>query len=432
MQFDKATVDASGLPDLLEYVTDTTFISYLDNYVQFGGNLVLVGDAVRLLEDGSNRLNYGKSITAVSPANTVYQASAWIPPNWLFTRGNPFCGVDRDAAGNYTVTSGILMQSSTVLSNVAINNRSDLPYSHIWSDTVYKPSDVVSLLAVNFSGQGEYVLDGSVCLPTVYYNTVNETIDGFIGYTEYNSKKIYYLGSDSLFDYNFKDWCGTWHTGQSMEIDSTLTAEGKNAIVELINYIKSTVQADFVANYNGSSPTIDGVLSAGEWGSSYTVTMDRRDGGGQHDIDLYFQQDGTYLFVGVDSQWGSGWDVVWDICIDGDYSRTLNGNLSQPYTDIQVCQQSPGGYSGYRAYRTLTDTGEVRVGFGSGADCASSGSTNVSYEFRVPLADLDFIPPEATSVGFTITHGYDGISEHLYEFVSRTTPENWATLQIVP
>ena len=192
----------------------------------------------------------------------------------------------------------------------------------------------------------------------------------------------------------------------------------------------ATVQADFVANYNGSSPTIDGVLSAGEWSSSYTVTMDRRDGSGQHDIDLYFQQDGTYLFVGVDSQWGSGWDVVWDIAIDGDYSRTINGNLSQPYTDIQVCQQSPTGYPGYRAYYTLTDTGAVRVGFGSGADCASSGSTNVSYEFRVPLADLDVIPE--ASVGFTITHGYDGISEHLYEFVSRTTPENWATLQIVP
>ena len=193
----------------------------------------------------------------------------------------------------------------------------------------------------------------------------------------------------------------------------------------------ATVHSAFVADYNGSSPTIDGVLSDGEWGSSYTVTMDRRDGGGQHDIDLYFQQDGTYLFVGVDSQWGSGWDVVWDIAIDGDYSRTINGNLSQPYTDIDICQQSPSGYSGYKAYYTmLSDISFVRVGYDSGASSASSGSTNVSYEFRVPLADLDVI--SEASVGFTITHGYDGISEHLYEFVSRTTPENWATLQIVP
>jgi len=222
------------------------------------------------------------------------------------------------------------------------------------------------------------------------------------------------------------NWC------EKADIDKSGAVDFNDLLIMTEQWLanSATVQADFVANYNGSSPTIDGVLSGGEWGSSYTVTMDRVDGGGQHDIDLYFQNDGTYLFVGVNSQWESGWDVVWDICIDGDYSRTLNGNLSQPYTDIQVCQQSPSGYSGYRAYRTLTDTGEVRVGFGSGADCASSGSTNVSYEFRVPLADLDVIPE--ASVGFTITHGYDGISEHLYEFVSRATPEKWATLQIVP
>jgi len=61
--------------------------------------------------------------------------------------------------------------------------------------------------------------------------------------------------------------------------------------------------------------------------------------GHQHDIGLYFQNDGTSLFIGIDSQWGSGWDVVWDIAIDGDYSRTMNGNLSQPYTDIDICDQ---------------------------------------------------------------------------------------------
>ncbi len=193
----------------------------------------------------------------------------------------------------------------------------------------------------------------------------------------------------------------------------------------------ATAQAAFVALYNGPSPTIDGVLSDGEWGSSYTVTMDRVDGGGQHNIGLYFQHDGTYLFVGVDSQWGSGWDVVWDIDIDGDYSRTLNGNLSQPYTDINICQQSPTGYSGYKAYRTLPYIGGERVGYDSGASSASSGSTNVSYEFRIPLADLGVIPGD--SIGLIVTHGYDGIYQHLYQLssaVSRDTVENWATLKL--
>ena len=152
------------------------------------------------------------------------------------------------------------------------------------------------------------------------------------------------------------------------------------AMVVLMHGTGTIAQATFVAPYSSSSPTIDGVLSAGEWGASYTVTMERRDGGGQHNVGLYFQNDGASLFVAVDSQWGSGWDVVWDIAIDGDYSRTMNGSLSQPYTDIDICQQSPSGYSGYRAYYAWLSAAEtVRVGYGSGADSARNGSTNVFY-----------------------------------------------------
>jgi len=261
-----------------------------------------------------------------------------------------------------------------------------------------------------------------------------------------------YLKGDFAGDYSvnlidFSVFAASWRSqfgDSNFNIDCDLDNSGdSNDVIDLADLMvfcenwlahRATIPATFVAPYNGSSPTIDGVLSDGEWGSSYTVTMDRRDGDGQHDIDLYFQYDGTYLFIGVDSQWESGWDVVWDIGIDGDHSRTFNGNLSQPYTDIDICQQSPSGYSGYKAYYTIiSDISYVRVGYDSGASSASSGSTNVSYEFRIPLADLDVVPGD--SVGIWISHGYDGITEHLYELSStgsRTTPENWATLQIVP
>jgi len=228
---------------------------------------------------------------------------------------------------------------------------------------------------------------------------------------------------------DLNDWC------DKADIDKSGVVDINDLFIMVEHWLAqgATAQATFVAPYNGSSPTIDGVLSESEWGSSYTVTMDRVDGGGQHDIELYFQNDETYLFIGVDSQWGSGGDVVWDWYIDGDYSRTINGNLSQPYTDVNICQPSPTGWSGYKAYRTLPDMSGVRVGYDSGASSASSGSANVSYEFRIPLADLGVIPGD--SIGLIVTHGYDGNSEHLYELsssVSRTTPENWATLQIVP
>jgi len=246
--FDKTTVDAGNLPDLLQHVTDVGFISKVDNYIQSGGNVVLVGDAVRLLENGSNRLNYGKSITAISPPCTVNQTSSWIPGQWLFVRGNPFCGVDRNGSGTYSVVAGDLAPVGSNLATVSLNNRSDMPYSHVWSDTIYKPADSVSLLNVKFQGQGDYVLDGSTCGPTVYRDTVDVNVPGFVGYTESNGRKIYCLGSDSFFDYDFQDWEGTWHTGQSMEIKNTVSSSGKNMIIALLNRIFYDAGLDYVIN----------------------------------------------------------------------------------------------------------------------------------------------------------------------------------------
>ena len=71
----------------------------------------------------------------------------------------------------------------------------------------------------------------------MYYDTVDETVNAFIGYTEYSGHKIYYLGSDSYFDYNFKDWTGSWHTSESMEINCTVELAGKNTVISLLNYI---------------------------------------------------------------------------------------------------------------------------------------------------------------------------------------------------
>jgi PEP-CTERM motif len=202
------------------------------------------------------------------------------------------------------------------------------------------------------------------------------------------------------------------------------------AVITII-CLSNFAQATFVATYNPSSPTIDGVQDAGEWGASNAITMDRVDDGAQHNSGLYFQHDGTYLFVGVDSQWGSGWDVVWDFDIDGDYSRTLNGSLSEPYVDVNICRPSPTGYPGYIAYRTiLSPIDWVSVGFGSGAACASGGSSNVFYEFRIPLADLT--ATNGDSIGVMISHGYDGIPAHRYQLSGseRYAPESWATLQL--
>jgi hypothetical protein len=102
------------------------------------------------------------------------------------------------------------------------------------------------LLTVKVQGQGDYVLDGSTCSPTVYHDTVDVNVPDFVGYTESNGKRIYCIGSDSFFDYDFQDWDGTWHTGQSMEIRNTVSSSGKNMIIVLLNRIFSDAGSDYV------------------------------------------------------------------------------------------------------------------------------------------------------------------------------------------
>ncbi len=199
----------------------------------------------------------------------------------------------------------------------------------------------------------------------------------------------------------------------------------------------STAYAVFVSSTTVSAPTIDGVLGAGEWGTGCTVTMNRHDGGAQHDSIIYFQHDTNYLYVGVDSGWGSGWDIYWKLFIDGDNNGNINGNLNEPHIDISCDYQSPGGWSGYNTYwaHTQANPGGLTVANPSGALRASDGSSNIIYEFQIPLADLGI--QQGDSIGFgarlgtdgTAAHGYisaPGIGEGLYDY------SQLDTLQLIP
>lgn len=192
----------------------------------------------------------------------------------------------------------------------------------------------------------------------------------------------------------------------------------------------ATLGPIFNAGYSYSPPKIDGAFSPGEWQDANAVTMERRDGGGSHDSIVYLQHDEEFLYVGVDSQWGKGWDVVWDIAVDGDHDGSINGSVSKPYVDVDMACPSPGGYPDYRAYYVLTESGEVKVPFDDGAMCMSAGTDNIVYEFRVPLTHLDAAAGD--SIGFFLSHGYDGITEHLYEMsgVPRSDPQGWMTVRL--
>ena len=203
------------------------------------------------------------------------------------------------------------------------------------------------------------------------------------------------------------------------------------AIVLLV--FVSTTKAVFNSSYTLSSPVIDGVLSAGEWGAGNTVTMTRSDGGDQHSSVLYFQHDNSNLYIGVDSGWGNGWDVYWKIFLDGDYSGSATGSINEPHIDISSDYPSPGGWGGYNSYwaHTPADPLGFSVSNPSGAIRASAGTSNVTYEFQIPLLDLGV--QSGDFLGFGAKHGNNGTAPYDYSMVSNPFDfSQLMALQLIP
>lgn len=225
------------LPDLLENVIEESFINKLQNYFNSGGKLILVGDAVRLLEapsGGKNTLDFGKTILTDQVANSSNHSCA--PNIWPFIRANPFCCVDRSGSYTYEVSSTAFSLAGTILSNLTLFNGVDLGPAQIWPDTVYYPSDGISLLDVSVTGTGGFVTRGDICSPPVYPASIDDVLNHFMGYTTYNGREIYYIGSDSFWDYQLRSYRGAWHcSGDNWaEIENQTTETGKEAIVKLV------------------------------------------------------------------------------------------------------------------------------------------------------------------------------------------------------
>ena len=232
-QFEKDAMDESH-PDLLEHVLSTQFQARLREYFFAGGEVVLVGDAVRLLEHGVGTLGGGKTVEANRIANTISSdPDCRLPDKWLFIRGNPFCGVDRHGSATCTVDGSGLLEDGTEFSSLTLENLNDLPTVLTWSETVYAPADAVSLLSVRVSGQSDYVLRGDTCWPPVYTVSVDDAVPNYMGYTYWQDRKIYFIGSDSLFDYQYTGHDGAWHAGQYSRMTHAVSEAGRQAIVLL-------------------------------------------------------------------------------------------------------------------------------------------------------------------------------------------------------
>lgn len=192
----------------------------------------------------------------------------------------------------------------------------------------------------------------------------------------------------------------------------------------------------YTAGYKEGGVTIDGIQSAGEWSEAYkySVTMTRYDGGATHTSNVYFQNDGTNLLVGVDSQWASAPDFYWKIWLDGNGDKKLSGSASTPHMDISSDMPSPSGqwfYNQYWYYTSNSLEDGYHTSDPAGSLRASGGSSNVFFEFQVPLTDLTALPGD--TVGFTTKHGNNGNWDTDYGSgggAIQTQPELWDSVYI--
>ncbi len=134
------------------------------------------------------------------------------------------------------------MNPGSVISEISLFSGGDVPYGSCWSDTLYYPSDGISILSINVTGTGQYVSKGDTFSPPVYQVSVDENLSNFMGYTNYNGRKVYYIGSDSFFDYLSDDCEETLNAGPHRSIETVVGDKGKEAICKLIYAVTNKIE----------------------------------------------------------------------------------------------------------------------------------------------------------------------------------------------
>lgn len=142
-----------------------------------------------------------------------------------------------------------------------------------------------------------------------------------------------------------------------------------------------------------STPVIDGVINVAEWSGAYSNTLTlTKSSGGTRNSNWKFCFDGTYFYVGVQTGMASGWDSMIALLTDGNNDGHMTGNVgASPHQDFRLGLASTGGWSGYGNFTVYTNDsfGGTNISLPSGFSRATAGTSNVAYEFRVPIGELN-------------------------------------------
>lgn len=191
------------------------------------------------------------------------------------------------------------------------------------------------------------------------------------------------------------------------------------------------------APYKSVKPTVDGTIEANEWqGASVNELMFiYYPDGSIQSMPVKLCHDSSSLYVAARAPFASDPYFWYGLEIDGNHSHTLNGSLTEPHVIVNYNKagtDSPAA-SYYDEYRVIQDgcaTYSVPTPIGAAHAYSVSGANELSFEFKVPLADLTVNP--GGTAGLAIVVGVDATSGNNWSFPVREgcNVGQWANLVI--
>ena len=210
------------------------------------------------------------------------------------------------------------------------------------------------------------------------------------------------------------------------EPQTVTVVEGQTASVD---FTLTESEYDFNAPRVTDAPTIDGVVDSTEWSAASSYNLDLINSAGDLEpTTWYFMNDASYLYLGVETSTTAHWDTIVGFAIDGNNDNYASGNSAGPHQDFTVGQASSIGWPGHTSY-VVYEEGSVgnHVSPPSDLERATDGSSDISYEFKIPISTLN-MASDTIAIRFWLLQG--GLDLSLYQFFypQYTTGPAWETV----
>ena len=205
-----------------------------------------------------------------------------------------------------------------------------------------------------------------------------------------------------------------------------------------VNITTNDLITDLIASFSDVSPMIDGVISSAEWqdAQSYNLTFHSNVDQTTVTTTVYFLNDGTFLYCASTVPFSSSSTAYFGIYIDGDHSHSINGTMSEPHVDLGYNKAGTNSplYPIYDSYWAEVPPCGVlwsdMVTPPAGAQHAYSGSSELSYEFKIPLSDMTASPGE--TIGIHLMFSPNSSIGYMYPSADYCDIASWPDLYIAP